>query len=73
MKKALFREKIFGAIEVEVEYTDLGDDNDDIEITYNCIDITLEIEADAPDVYNELLELARSKAEYETGEEDRDD
>lgn len=73
MKKALFREKIFGAIEVEVDYTDLGDDNDDIEITYNCIDITDELEADAPDVYNELLELARSKAEYVTGDEDSDD
>ncbi len=73
MKKAVFREKIFGVIEVDVDYTDLGDDNDDIEITYNYIDITLEIEADAPDVYNELLELARAKAEYVTGEEDKND
>ena len=65
---------LFDAIPVEIEYNSDDTDHDDgLTVYYNCMDITDELYANAKSEYDTLLEIALSKAEVITGDEDKND
>ena len=65
---------LFDAIPVEIEYNSDDTYHDDgLTVYYNCMDITDELYANAKSEYDTLLEIALSKAEVITGDEDKND